>query len=154
MLVHSPALTENEVNIVRWCASGNWASDPKNLASDDLCRHSGLFITKLRDTVSRKLLVLRLAELVPSIKVNPQLEANCSFFETSWHLCMHDPSASCHPLNISRPNRACMALKVFMQHFAGEHICDCFEASVGVVRESGWQLYIEQVEHEEGIHPG
>jgi hypothetical protein len=25
---------------------------------------------------------------------------------------------------------------------------------VGVVRESGWQLYIEQVEHEEGIHPG
>lgn len=97
------------------------------------------------------LLVLRLAELILRVKVDPQLKPDRWLLETIGHLCMHYTFASCHPLNISGTDPPRMTFEIFMADLTLQHISDSLESSVGMVREPSRQLYLEEVKHQEWV---
>ena len=106
---------EVEIDEVCRCSRHYWTSDTEDVTRNDLRFHSCSIVID-GDCVRRELLVLRFAELVLGLKIYPELEAERVFFETSRHLCMDNPLASRHPLDVTRAYNASIALEILMMH--------------------------------------
>lgn len=66
-------IAKYEVNEISWCTSYYRTSHAEDFSSNHFCFHASTVIV-LRNVVSLEILVLRLTELVPCIKVDPKLE--------------------------------------------------------------------------------
>ena len=143
-------LTEHKVDEVGLSANHDRALHAEDISSDHFGFHASTVIVDW-NVCSLELLVLRLAEFVLGLKVDPQLEAVRPLLEAGRHLCMDNAPASRHPLDVSCANDASSASEVFVVDFTFKHVRHSLEATMGVVWEPSWKLDVEKIQHQEGV---
>src|SRR5207253_4875726 len=95
---------------------------------------------RLRQLLSRVLLVARADQLVPPGQVDPDLEAvhpaALLANPPRRHLRMDDAGPGGHPLHVAGSEPAAMSSGILVLHFAFEHVSDRLEAPMGVIRSA------------------
>ena len=143
-------LTEDEVDEVSLSAKHDRALHAEDFSSDHFGFHTSPVIVNW-NICRIQILVLRLAEFVLSLKVDPQMEAERPFIEAARHLCMDDPPASRQPLDVSWPNDASSASEILVVNLTFEHVSHRLKATMRVVWETSWKLNVELIQHQEGV---
>lgn len=138
-----------DVEVVRRGFHRDRAFDALPLPRDHFDRFV-LFVDD-RDFRSFEFLVPGLDHFVAGSEVEPELEPDGCCFERGGHLGVHNAFPCRHPLDIPRSDHPFMSLEILMGYFPLEHVGNCFEPTMWVVRESGWELDVEVVEHQEWI---
>lgn len=113
--------------------------------------HSCPILLKYGDLVTGQFLVSGLDHFLVGPQVKPKLQTDRIFILGGWHLSMHDPFSSSHPLDITRPNYSLMSFEILVKDPALFHVSDSFESAMRVVRETSRQPHFKIVEHQEWV---
>ena len=141
-----------DVNEVSGSSGSDGTLNAKDFACNDFCEDFVVFV--FWNLCSFEFLILRLAILVSSVKVQPQLESICWDIKARWHFCMNNSFSCCHPLEIARTEFTGVPLEIFVHDFSRQHVSDCLHSSMRVIWESRRQLNIEVVQHQKWIEVG
>lgn len=145
MAVTRLCFVEDQIDEVYWGLGTDRSNDTLGLVLNLACNHFRCDAVSFPrwNFVAEEVLVLRLAKLVLRVQVDPQLEPDTSFRIAGWHLRVHDTFPRRHPLDIAWAQLPFVPSKIFVLDLSIQHVGDCLEASVWVVRKPTRQLEIE-----------